>query len=123
MPRIRIPQELWDTIPAPAQAALLVVFAQMDQLEKRVADLEAEVDDLKAPLKQNSSNSSKPPSSDPFHVKRRPLEKPSGKKRGGQPGHERHRRMLVPTEGSGRDDRVHADSLPSMWTRVVGRGC
>lgn len=48
MPRIRIPQELWDTIPLPAQAALLVVFAQMDQLEKRVAGLEAEVADLKA---------------------------------------------------------------------------
>jgi transposase len=98
MPRIRIPQELWDTIPLPAQAALLVVFAQMDQLEKRVAQLEAEVADLKARLDQNSSNSSKPPSSDPLHAKRRPPEKPSGKKRGGQPGHERHMRTLVPSE-------------------------
>jgi transposase len=98
MPRIRIPQELWDTIPAPAQAALLVVFAQMDQMELRIAQLEAEVADLKSQLNKNSSNSSKPPSSDPLHAKRRPPEKPSGKKRGGQPGHERHLRMLVPTE-------------------------
>ncbi len=70
----------------------------MDQLEKRVAQLEAEVADLKAQLKKNSSNSSKPPSSDPLHVKRRPPEPPSGKKRGGQPGHDRHQRTLVPPE-------------------------
>jgi transposase len=102
MPRTPIPQELWDTISPAAQAALLVVFEgqrrEIEVLRARVSQLEAAVADLKARLNQNSSNSSKPPSSDLLHVKRRPPEKPSGKKRGGQPGHERHMRMLVPTE-------------------------
>lgn len=101
-PRIPIPHELWDTIPPAAQAALLFVFEgqrrEIEALRARVSQLEAEVSDLKARLDQNSSNSSKPPSSDPLHVKRRPPEKPSGKRRGGQPGHDRHLRMLVPPE-------------------------
>ncbi len=83
--------ELWETIPAPAQAYLLILFRQMDELEQRVADLEAR-------LNQNSSNSSKPPSSGPIHQKRRPPEKPSGRKRGGQKGHDRHERSLVRPE-------------------------
>jgi transposase len=53
--------------------------------------LEAEV----AQLKRNSTNSSKPPSSDPPSVARQP-QSPTGKKRGGQPGHEGHKRKLLP---------------------------
>jgi transposase len=55
--------------------------------------------ELTAQLKQNSSNSSKPPSADPPQAA--PPQKPrtpSGKKRGGQPGHQRHERQLVPPE-------------------------
>ena len=83
-----IPPDLWDQIPAAAQAAVL---ALVQSLEKRVASLEAR-------LGQDSSNSSKPPSSDPVHVKRRPPRPPSGKTRGGQRGHKRHTRELVPPE-------------------------
>jgi transposase len=62
-------------------------------LEKRIADLEAR-------LNTNSTNSSRPPSSDPpgIKVKRRPPAPPSGRKRGGQPGHKQHTRALVPPE-------------------------
>lgn len=118
-PRIRISLELWETIPAPAQAALLPVFAEMDRLERTVAEqqvriaaqesqiallqsqveaLQKEVAELKALLKRNSSNSSKPPSTDPIAKKRRPPESPSGRRRGGQKGHPRHERSLVPPE-------------------------
>lgn len=83
-----IPRDLWDKIPPDAQAAVL---ALVSGLERRVAALEAR-------LGQDSSNSSKPPSSDPLHVKRRPPRPPSGKQRGGQRGHERHTRELVPPE-------------------------
>jgi len=83
-----IPQELWDQIPTAAQAAVL---ALVQSLERRVAALEAR-------LGQDSSNSSKPPSGDPLHVKRRPPQPPSGKRRGGQRGHQRHTRELVPPE-------------------------
>jgi len=90
-----IPKELWDTIPPAAQAALLVAF---EQLEQRVELLEREIADLKSRLNQNSTNSSRPPSSDPPSVKRAPPQPPSGKKRGGQLGHDPHRRALVPPE-------------------------
>jgi transposase len=63
-----------------------------------IRDLQREVAELKARLNQNSSNSSKPPSSDPPAVKRAPPKRPTGKKRGGQRGHKRHRRDLVPPE-------------------------
>src|ERR687890_194974 len=83
-----IPQTLWETLTPEAQVA---VSALVQSFEKRIADLEER-------LNQNSTNSSKPPSSDPPAVKRRPPATPSGKRRGGQPGHRRHTRALVPPE-------------------------
>src|SRR5262245_265005 len=89
-PHPPIPESLWNTVPPEAQAALLAVIAS---LEKRIAELEARLD-------LNSTNSSKPPSTDPpaVKLKRRPPAPPSGRKRGGQPGHKRHTRALVPPE-------------------------
>jgi len=83
-----IPEPLWQTVPPEAQAALRAQFAA---LERRIADLQERVN-------RNSTNSSRPPSSDPASVKRRPPAAPSGKKRGGQPGHRHHPRALVPPE-------------------------
>lgn len=81
-------QDLWDTLSAEAQAA---VSTLVQSFEQRIADLEEK-------LNKNSTNSSKPPSSDPPSVKRRPPTSASGKKRGGQPGHRRQARPLVPPE-------------------------
>lgn len=83
-----IPEELWDQIPTAAQAAIRAAFTA---LEQRIADLEAR-------LNRNSSNSSKPPSAEPLHVERRPPEPTSQRRRGGQTGHRRHTRELVPPE-------------------------
>ena len=90
-----IPVELWEQIQPHVQAVLWEVF---DRYEARIASLEAEVAELKARLNQSSQNSSKPPSSDGPHVKRKPPRPTSGRKRGGQPGHPVHRRTLVPVE-------------------------
>jgi transposase len=89
-PHPSIPDSLWNTVPPEAQAAILAVIAS---LEKRIAELETR-------LNLNSTNSSRPPSSDPpaVKLKRRPPAPPSGRKRGGQPGHKRHTRALVPPE-------------------------
>jgi transposase len=83
-----LPSAIWDTMTAEAQAAVL---ALVDSLERRIASLEER-------LGKNSTNSSRPPSSDPPSVKRRPPAPATGKKRGGQPGHRRHDRSLVPPE-------------------------
>jgi transposase len=90
-----IPEELWAKVPPDAQAAIAAAFLAMRQ---RVDELETRVGDLEARLQLNSTNSSKPPSSDPIGMKRKPPASPSGKKRGGQPGHRKARRTLVPPE-------------------------
>ena len=80
-----IPAELWQQIPPAAQAAIL---ALIQHYEQRLAELEAR-------LNQNSTNSSKPPSSDPPAVKRAPPKTPSTKKAGGQRGHAKAQRAIV----------------------------
>jgi len=66
----------------------------------RVQELEAKVEELTARLQQNSTNSSRPPSSDPpwSKPKRKPPEAASGRKAGGQPGHAAHVREPVPAD-------------------------
>src|SRR5512146_3182425 len=90
-----ISEALWNTVPPAAQAALLAVLAVDRQ---RIHELEQRVRDLEARLKLNSTNSSKPPSSDPIGLKRKPPAPPSPRKRGGQPGHPKAFRALVPPE-------------------------
>ena len=62
------------------------------------AALRAELAELKVRVGQNSSNSSQPPSTDPPSVGPRPTRQPSGKKRGGQPGHSKYEQTLLEPE-------------------------
>ncbi len=62
------------------------------------AALKARLAKVEARLGMNSRNSSKPPSSDPPNVAARPKRKPSGRKRGGQPGHKGTTRRLLPPD-------------------------
>jgi transposase len=86
------PPELWEQTPVAVQAYIRT-------LETRVAELEATVQRLLERLQQDSHNSSRPPSSDPPHaLKPRSRRMPSGRKRGGQPGHPGQSRALRPLE-------------------------
>jgi transposase len=60
--------------------------------------LEARVVELERRLNRSSRNSSLPPSQDPPSAPRRPRDEGSGRKRGGQHGHEGHYRRLLPPE-------------------------
>ena len=90
-----LPEPLWKTASPEVQAAIL---ALVEYYEQRLAQLESRVKDLENRLKLNSTNSSKPPSSDPIGLKRKPPAPPSKKKRGGQTGHRKAHRALVPPE-------------------------
>jgi transposase len=70
--------------------------AQVEALLAENARLQARVTELEAQLGQNSTNSHKPPSSDPPGT--RPSKEKTGRQRGAQPGHKPHRRELVPLE-------------------------
>lgn len=75
------------------------LWPELHELRARVAALEARNAELEARLRQDSTNSSRPPSSDPpWRVKRKPPEPPSGRKAGGQPGHVGRAREPVPPE-------------------------
>lgn len=73
---------LCKTQPEKAADLILSLIARIEQLETKVAELEAR-------LNKNSSNSSKPPSSDGYRkpFKNNNSRKKSGKKSGGQKGH------------------------------------
>lgn len=84
--------EFLDSCEPGARAVIIGLAAQVKWLQNRVRDLEAK-------LGLNSSNSSKPPSSDapwakPVRVKKRS----SGRRRGGQPGHPPHLRKMAPSD-------------------------
>ena len=68
------------------QATIEAKDREIERLQTRVADLERR-------LGENSSNSSKPPSTDsPADRHARPKDAPSGNSRGGQRGHKGHKR-------------------------------
>ena len=79
----------------------VVVQAINDHYERQVAELKAEVAQLQAELaaaKKTPRNSSLPPSSEHPHAKPPPTKPKSKRRRGGQPGHPKHERALIPTE-------------------------
>ena len=93
--RMDAPQTLAPDVLAALPPAV-VAFIQWQAQQIRA--LTARVAELEAKLGKDSSNSSKPPSSAHPHAKP-PLSKPkSSRKPGGQPGHQKHERALIPSE-------------------------
>lgn len=74
-----------------------MLLAIVEQQAATIAAQAAEIEELKRRLGENSSNSSKPPSTDtPEQRKARNNHKPSGRAPGGQPGHKANKRELLP---------------------------
>lgn len=96
------------------------------QQAERIAALEAENAELKARLGQNSSNSHKPPSSDPPGSTKTPS-KPTGRKRGGQPGHEgaKRERLRADTVTKHRPTECRSchEHLPKAAPAVEAKWC
>src|SRR4051812_31950019 len=93
-----VPADLWESLPPQARAFIQTLRAEVAELKAQVVELQHHVQRLQGQLNQNSTNSSRPPSSDPPSVKRRPPKPSVGRRRGGQPGHERQARPLLPPE-------------------------
>jgi transposase len=68
------------------------------QLQRRVAELEALVRDLQARLGTTASNSSLPPSANPLQAPPPVVKKKSKRKPGAQPDHPPHLKQLLPPE-------------------------
>src|SRR5215211_2568429 len=110
-----ISEQEWAATPQAVRTVLLALQQQVRLMgirftayEKQIAglreqvapiyDLKAEISELRERLWQNSSNSSKPPSSDPPSYQPKPRREPKGRKQGGQPGHQGSTRKLLPVE-------------------------
>jgi len=78
-----IPEEVIARQPLEAQAIIRLLIARIEALEAR--------------LNKTPQNSSLPPSSQHPHAKPASPRKPSGKKPGGQAGHPKYERALIPT--------------------------
>lgn len=70
--------------------------AKIAERDAEIAKLKARVEELETKASQNSTNSHKPPSSDPPGT--RPSKRGTGKQRGAQPGHKPNKRELLPPE-------------------------
>jgi transposase len=84
--------------------ALLMRVGELVEANRR---LEVRVAELERRLNRSSRNSSLPPSQDPPSAPPRPGRPGSGRKRGGQPGHEGRHRRLLPLE--------RVDELVEHW--------
>lgn len=87
----------------------------VDELTLLVEKQQKRIDDLEARLGRDSSNSSKPPSSDPPFAKVKRPRIPSGKKQGGQPGHPGSTRALLAAED--------VDHFVQHWPPTCSCGC
>ena len=109
-------EPLWSRVPADLQVTLLDGWKS---LHDRIAELEATVRDLQARLQLNSTNSSKPPSSDPIGLKRK-LPTPPSRRRAAvtRPS------QGVPRPGPSREaplvHRLQARCVPAVWPCVSG---
>lgn len=71
---------------------------------KALLDMDAGITRLEQMLSKNSSNSDKPPSSDPPFVKKKRKKIPGLRRQGGQPGHQGKNRQLLPAKEM---DKIH----------------
>lgn len=95
-----------------------LIARQTPEAQAIIRLLLAEIQELKSQfLKLTPQNSSLPPSSQHPHAKPTPPKKKSQRRRGGQPGHPRHQRVLIPPE------ECHAVILlrPSVCSGCGGR--
>ena len=87
-----ITEEIIARQPPEAQAIIRLLLAKIAELEARIEELQRQA---KGKTPQNSSL---PPSRQHPHARPQPPRRKSKKKRGGQAGHEKHERPLIPTD-------------------------
>jgi transposase len=95
-------------------AVLLRMDEQIQRLEKRVAQQDERIAQLERRLGRSSRNSSQPPSADPPSAPPRRGKDSSGRKPGGQPGHEGKGRPLLPAWA--------VDEVVDHWPSACGCG-
>jgi len=95
---------------------------RIEELESLVAQLQGKVASLEARLEKDSTNSSKPPSSDgPAERAERGSEAESDRDQGAQPGHEGHHRQPADPEDVDEVEEVTPDECRACGHGLSGR--
>ena len=84
------------SVVATLQALVVELRATIAEQRATITQLQERVRDLETRVGQHSGNSSRPPSSDLPGTPKGPPYRPSGRGRGGQPGHVAHQRAMAP---------------------------
>src|SRR5258708_5604858 len=106
LPPPGISQEDWTATPIAVRVLVMELLQRLAQVEAR--------------LNQTSRNSSKPPSSDPPSVCPRSTKAPTGRKSGGQPGHEGPGRKLKPESEVDQIIDVRPEHCKQCGTLLLG---
>lgn len=91
---IEISDSDWEKTPPSVKQLVEKMGQCIKESEKRLSELELKQQELLEKINRTSLNSSSPPSSDPPNAEKDPEKKKTSKKRGGQPGHKGHSRVL-----------------------------
>ena len=106
---VLISEEVIAQQPPAAQSIIRILLA-------KISSMDAEI----AALKKTPRNSSLPPSTEHPHAKPVLQRKKSGRKQGGQPGHSKHERSLIPTDQCHEVVSVKPRVCRRCGTRVTG---
>jgi transposase len=121
-----VTEEIIARQPPEAQAIIRLLLARIASLEAENAELKARIEELERRVKgRTPQNSSLPPSTQHPHARPQPPTRNSKRKRGGQPGHKKHERPLIPTEEC--DDvqplKPSADAVGRSSRAATGSRC
>jgi transposase len=112
----------WETTPESVKRRVRSLVSRIEQLERQYEELKPENERLPEQVKQNSKNSSKPPSQDVnkgFKAKEKKLK---GKPRGAQFGHVGHERKLYPVEQCQQVEEHYPATCIECGARLQGAG-
>jgi len=94
-----VTEEIIARQPPEAQAIIRLLLSRIAELEAQVERLTARIEELERQVQgKTPQNSSLPPSTQHPHARPQPPKRKSKRKRGGQPGHEKHERPLIPSD-------------------------
>jgi len=97
-----------------------LISRQTPEAQAIIRALLAKLNELEARIKKSPRNSSLPPSTEHPHAKTQASKEKSGKKAGGQLGHEKHERSLVPVDQCQSVITVKPKSCRRCGTRLTG---